>query len=612
MFSANIAAQTNTILDKKSTLGPGNYKLDKLIELINASNVVYITYSSKTFSPDATVTIAQPNLNIREILNEIQKTAPVDYELKDDYIILKKKKSTTKFKITGIVVDSATHETMAGTSIYIKGETSGTVSNSDGTYSISLLPGEYTIVYRFIGYKDYERKINVVGDTSIDVIFRPYTSQIQEVKVSSQRKFFGSMEYGRDIPTINAKTIELQNVNNASDILHSSITGVWATSTSGLPGDHEKIRIRGQNSFFSSAEPLYVVDGVPVPIVNMSSLGIADLNIHDIENVTVLKDASSTALYGFQGGNGVVLIDTKKGGENEIRFSTKGGIQWFNNFYDLMNTQDFLSSLQLAKNNIQSYLYNYYPKITNNPSNDNWQKEIFRNGSSQEYQLSASGTVKTIKYYLSGNYTNQQGILPNASYRRYTLSTRLSRIFWKKLAIDIGYRGSSQDNNDNQDIYMGNPLLFVGITKSPCIKSTPDSLYHDQYNNYYKRIYYNYTSLNQKEPVQQIIANNTNSLNINSHIISGSARLQLTDHLSLNAMESLMLRYSVYNYSSDQSFNSLGSVMNTIKSNEDVFLYNHQYNVSYFNTFGKHKIDLVAAYRFYEDNLWWKVDTDAG
>ena len=184
-----------------------------------------------------------------------------------------------------------------------------------------------------------------------------------------------------------SKTIELQNVNNASDILHSSITGVWATSTSASPGDHEKIRIRGQNSFFSSAEPLYVVDGVPVPIVNMSSLGIADLNIHDIENVTVLKDASSTALYGFQGGNGVVLIDTKKGGENEIRFSTKGGIQWFNNFYDLMNTQDFLASLQLAKNNIQSYLYNYYPKITDNPSNDNWQKEIFRKGSSQEYQL---------------------------------------------------------------------------------------------------------------------------------------------------------------------------------------------------------------------------------
>ena len=191
--------------------------------------------------------------------------------------------------------------------------------------------------------------LSIKGNQFITISLQPALTNIDEVKITSQRKFFGNMEYGRDIPTIGSKTIELQNVNNASDILHSSVAGVWATNTSGSPGDHEKIRIRGQNSFFSSAEPLYVVDGVPVPIVNMSSLGIADLNIHDIENVTMLKDASSTALYGFQGGNGVVLIDTKKGGENEIQFSTKGGVQWFNNFYDLMNTNDFLASFNWLK-----------------------------------------------------------------------------------------------------------------------------------------------------------------------------------------------------------------------------------------------------------------------
>ena len=119
----------------------------------------------------------------------------------------------------------------------------------------------------------------------------------------------------------------------------------------------------------------------------------------------------------------------------------------------------------MAKNNIHLNLYSYYPKNTDNPSNDNWQKEIFRKGSSQEYQLSASGTAKTIKYYISGNYTNQQGILPNASYKTIYLSTRISRIFWKKLAIDIGYRGSLQDNNNNQDIYMGNPFAFCRHNK---------------------------------------------------------------------------------------------------------------------------------------------------
>lgn len=507
------------------------------------------------------------------------------------------------YSIKGMVRDESNGDTLIGVTVLLKGTKKGIVSDTKGNYNLNLLPGNDTLVFSYTGYETKEIPISLNGNLFINVNLKLALTSIEEVKITGQRRFFGNMEYGREIPSINAKVIEQQNANNASDILHASVAGVWATKTSGSPGDHEKIRIRGQSSFFSSAEPLYVVDGVPVPIVNMSSLGIADLNIHDIDNVTILKDASSTALYGFQGGNGVVLIDTKKGGENEISFSTRFGIQWFDNFYDLMDTKDFLASLQLAKNNIMSRLYNYYPKITDNPSDDNWQKEIFRTGYAKEYQLSAAGTVKKIKYYLSGNYTDQEGILPNANYRRYTFSSRFSRVFWKKLVIDAGYRGSLQENKDNQDIYLGNPLLLQGINKSPCLRNTPDSLIYDQYGQVIKRMYFNYGGLNNPELPNSIIQNNNHSLRINSDVISGSARLQLTDHLSLNAMESLMLRYSNYDYNAY-------SVI--VKSNEDVFLFNHQYNISYFNTFGKHKIDLVAAYRFYEDNLWWKVDTMQG
>ncbi len=507
-------------------------------------------------------------------------------------------------QINGIVRDAANGDTLIGVTILFKGTNKGTISNSKGNFLLTNTQGNYTLVFSYTGYETKEIPASLNGNQFLTVTMQQALTNIDEVKITSQRKFFGNMEYGRDIPTIGSKTIELQNTNNASDILHASVSGVWATKTSGSPGDHEKIRIRGQNSFFSSAEPLYVVDGVPVPIVNMSSLGIADLNIHDIENVTILKDASSTALYGFQGGNGVVLIDTKKGGENEINFSTKYSTQWFNNFYDQMNTNDYLASLQLAKNNINSYIYLFNPKIIDNPSNDNWQKEIFSTGSGKEYQLSASGTLNKIKYYLSGNYTDQQGILPNASYSRYTILSRFSRIFLKKLAIDVGYRGSLQDNKDNQDLYLGTPLLFAGITKSPSLRNTPDSLLYNKYPKFLNpRIYYpNYAQLNNPELPQTIIQNNNNSLRINSNVINGSARLQLTDHLSFNAMESLMLRYSNYYYNADA----------IVQSNEDVFLYNHQYNIYYFNSYGKHKIDLVAAYRFYEDNLWWKVDTMQG
>lgn len=227
------------------------------------------------------------------------------------------------YEIQGIVLDSTNGDTLIGVTVLLKNTQKGIIPNSSGIFKLSLSPGNHILVFSYTGYEQKEVRVSLFNNLIIQVMLSPKYTAIEEVKITGQRKFFGYMEYGREIPSIGAKTIEKQSVNNASDILHASVPGVWATKTSGSPGDHEKIRIRGQSSFFSSAEPLYVVDGVPVPIVNMSSLGIADLNINDIENVTVLKDASSTALYGFQGGNGVVLIDTKKGSENEINFSTK-------------------------------------------------------------------------------------------------------------------------------------------------------------------------------------------------------------------------------------------------------------------------------------------------
>jgi TonB-dependent starch-binding outer membrane protein SusC len=517
--------------------------------------------------------------------------------------ITNKSSEQITYTLRGAIRDEMNKDTLIGATVFLKGTQKGTFSDISGKFSLSLSPGNYTLVISYTGYKTKEIPINFKGNQTINISLKPVLTSFDEVTITSQRKFFGNMEYGREIPTISAKAIEKQSSGNASDLLHASIAGVWATKTSGSPGDHQKIRIRGQSSFFSSSEPLYVVDGVPVPIVNMSSLGIADLNIHDIENVTILKDVSSTALYGYQGGNGVVLIDTKKGGKNQINFSTKFGVQWFDNFYDLMNTKDFLTSLDQANKIFRSNLKFYYPSLTDSTSDDDWQKEIFRNGSANEYQLSASGTAKKIKYYLSANFNDQKGIMPNTSYKRYSFSSRFSRIFWKKLNIDAGYRGSLQENKNNQDIYMGNPLLFAGITKSPCLRNTPDSLIYDKYLKKYRRIYGAYNELDDSKLPQSIIDNNNHSLRITSHIISGSARLQLTDHLSLNAMESVMLRYSNYDYNSYDVI---------VKSNEDVFLFNHQFNISYNNSFGKHKVDMVAAYRFYEDNLRWKVDTLGG
>jgi len=520
------------------------------------------------------------------------------------------------FTIQGKVKDAESRETLIGVNIYLKDTRYGTITDSKGLYMLSAPAGDYILVFSYIGYQPEEIALKLDKDLILDVSLASSTTAIEEIKITSQRKFFGNMDYGRDIPSIDAEVIESQNINNASDILHARLAGVWATKTSGAPGDQQKIRIRGQNSFFSSAEPLYVVDGVPVPIVNLASLGIADLNIHDIENVTVLKDASSTALYGFQGGNGVVLIDTKRGQENEINFSTRIGYQWFDSFYDLMSSEEQLTALDSAYSKMRLlFMRRYYPDLSDTLCNHDWQKYIFNSGFMTENQLSASGTLYKTRYYLSGNYMRQTGILPDSKYERYTISSKLSWQFLKRLALEAGYRGSKQENENNQNIYRGNRLLFEGISKSPCLECTPDSLIYSKSGYYNKRIFGNYMQLSLPELPGSIIKNNRHSLDISTHALNLSARFRFNDHLSLNAMGSFMYRHSGYNLDYRYFYYyEYGTVPYDIllNSSEDVILINHQYNISYSNTFKRHEMGIVMAYRFYEDNLWWHVDTVHG
>ncbi len=520
------------------------------------------------------------------------------------------------YTLRGQAKDSITREYLTGVNIYLKDTKYGTVSDKNGNFNLEATEGNYVLIFSYIGYKQKEVSLKLNRNISLNITLSPAETEIEEVTVMAQRKFFGNMDYGREIPTISTEVIEKQNVNNASDILHARLAGVWATKTSGAPGDHQKIRIRGQSSFFSSAEPLYVVDGVPVPIVNLSSLGIADLNIHDIENVTVLKDASSSSLYGFQGGNGVVLIDTKKGGENRINFLTRFGYQWQPERYDLMNTRDFLTSLDSAYSKGIRGIRIIYPDYSDTLCDKNYQDAVFTNGSIQEYQLSGSGSLKKMKYYISGNYTNQKGIITGSQYNRYTLLGRVDRMFWKRLAIDLGYRGSWQTNKNNQDQYKGNPFIFEGINKAPCLECTPDSLLLNNRGELNSRTYYmDYSTLSNIETLDNILDNNQQELLIHSNTINGLARLRISDHLYMDFMESFMKRHSKYNTNFNYKRYSYEGGYGTqvlLESVEDVILFNHQMNISYNNTFGRHSVGALLAHRYYRDNLWWHVDSLEG
>ncbi|HNW50006.1 MAG TPA: SusC/RagA family TonB-linked outer membrane protein, partial [Prolixibacteraceae bacterium] len=518
------------------------------------------------------------------------------------------------FTLQGTVTDGSTGEKLIGVNVVIKGTTTGAVTDESGHYLLKVPGGDQTIVFSFIGYVAQEKPFDFTGDRTLNIRLEENKEILNEVQVVSQRKFFGNMNYGREIPTIDSKEIEKLTTNNASDILHARLAGVWATKTSGAPGDQQKIRIRGQASFFSSAEPLYVIDGVPVPIVNLASLGISDLNTHDIENVTVLKDASSSALYGFQGGNGVILIDTKKGEGSKLSFSQRTGFQWLGKRYDLMNTEDFLSSLDLAKKTIGSPIRIYYPAYSDTLCDNDRQDEVFRMGLFQEYQLAGSGKLSNIKYYLSGNYTDHRGILEGSEFSKYTFLAHASTNIKGKLALDLSYRGSYQENSNNQNEYMGNSLIFMGITKAPCLEGTPDSLLYTTKHDLNNRNHYFYSLLNYPTYTPEYLIENSHH-NYNYYIHAGSlmGRYQFNSHLSINLMESVMFRnsdYSANTYSYPVGAYSWAFPQKVnFKSNEAVILLNHQANISYNQTFGNHEVGLLFVHRYYADNLHWQVDS---
>jgi TonB-linked SusC/RagA family outer membrane protein len=518
-----------------------------------------------------------------------------------------------KYTLSGTVNDQSTQEKLPGVNIYLKDTTTGTSTDIDGSYTLKIGKGKHTVVFSFVGYIAHEKEITITGNKVMNLSLEPQKELLDEVQVTSQRKFFGNMDYGREIPTISSKEIGKLTTNNASDILHARLSGVWSTKTSGAPGDQQKIRIRGQASFFSSAEPLYVIDGVPVPIVNLSSLGISDLNVNDIENVTVLKDASSSSLYGFQGANGVILIDTKKETKTKLSIQFKTGFQWFDNYYDLMDTEDFLLSLVLAKQNIKSGIRTRYPEYSPSLCNNNRQKEIFNNGLLQEYQLSGGGKKGKVNYYLSGNYTDHKGIIKNTQLKKYTLLARAGTKIKNKLALDLSYRFNYQQNINNQNEYMGNRLIFEGISKPPCIECTPDSLLMDKKGELYNRGLYPYGILNSLNLPSSIIAESNHSYNFFSNAGSLMGRYQVTDHLNINLIESFMVRNSTYyanTYYNRVLYKTyFASQKVNFSSDETVALLNHQVNISWQNTYGLHDLSMYLTHRYYADNLHWQVDS---
>ncbi|MDO5664937.1 MAG: TonB-dependent receptor [Bacteroidia bacterium] len=326
-------------------------------------------------------------------------------------------------RVTGSVVDE-NGESVIGASIQIKGTGQGTVTDAEGRFVLNVPTESSTLVVSYVGMRTQE----VLATPSMHIVLQTDTELLDELVVvgyGTQRK----SDLTGAISTISSDAISRQMGSNPAQSLQGLVPGVNVMANSGAPGGSVAVRVRGIATVLGGAEPLFVVDGMPVNDITF-------LGNNDIESVNVLKDASATAIYGARGGNGVILITTKQGkrGKDIISLNATYGVQQINSDLNLLSGQEWLN-IQNEINKTRTKPFNF----TNVDSSisTNWLKEITRSAPIQNYDLSFSGGEENFKYNLSLGYLNQQGTVKKTDYERFSTKVNLDRNVNKIITVGL-------------------------------------------------------------------------------------------------------------------------------------------------------------------------------
>ena len=347
--------------------------------------------------------------------------------------------------VTGKVTDSKDGTPLSGITIQVKGTKNATQTAADGSFKVRV-DGDATLVVTSIGYAKQE----VSASTSpITVSLVQNNAALGEVVVVG----YGSVkkkDLTGSVSTVTSKDFQKGSITSPEQLIAGKVAGVSITTNGGQPGSGSVIRIRGGASLNASNDPLIVVDGVP-----LSSVNLQGINPDDIETFTVLKDASSTAIYGSRASNGVILITTKHGksGKPVVNFSTQLSAAYIPKEFPVLSSAQFRTIINSQGTATQKGLLG--------ASSTDWQKEIYQTAVTTDNNLSISGSFKNLPYRVSGEYLNQTGILKTDNLRREVLSINLSpKFFDNHLKVEINVHGASTDSRSANTGAIGNAVSF--------------------------------------------------------------------------------------------------------------------------------------------------------
>lgn len=329
--------------------------------------------------------------------------------------------------VTGTVVDQ-NGEPLMGVNVIEKGTTNGTMTDMDGRFTLSV-PGNATLQISYIGYTTEEVVVN--NQTKLNITLKEDSQNLDELVVVGYG-VVRKADLAGSVAVLDSKSFKDQPIVQVSDALQGRVSGVQVQN-SGVPGGTVKIRVRGSGSINRSNDPLYVIDGI------VRESGLTGLNPEDIRSMQVLKDASSTAIYGSRGANGVVLITTKTGKANtrEITLDAKVGIGTVAKRYETLSPYEFANLYNTYRPN--TFTHEQLSAFQNGTAGTDWQDQIYQTGITQDYKLTFSGGSDKMQYLVSGNYVGQDGVVIENKNERFQARANITSQVtdWLHVTADV-------------------------------------------------------------------------------------------------------------------------------------------------------------------------------
>lgn len=417
-----------------------------------------------------------------------------------------------------------------GMSVLEQGTDNGTVTDIDGQWQLSVSSAEASLEFAALGYQTIVEK---VGNRSVIDIVSSETAIALDAVVAIGYGTVRKKDLTTAVSTVSNEEMKVRPVTEASGFIQGKVAGVSVQQTSGLPGSGMTVRVRGASSIASSNDPLYVVDGVPVGTGNYA---IAYLSPQDIETMQILKDASSAAIYGSRAANGVVLITTKQGKKSrgpQISLNASVGLANVAKTYDVLNVAEYKELMdEIGVVSLPDGL----------KDETDWFKETYRTGINQNYQLSVSNASDKMRYYLSGGYSDEQGILPVAYNKRFNIKASFdSDLFdWINVGTNIAY-----SNYKSNGIISGTGSNRAGVVLSVINTPTYAKTWSETNPDWYWTEFY---GANLTTPAENLARTENNYTQTDRLLLTGYATIKFHENFQFKSTVSMDRRW-VHDYS---------------------------------------------------------------